>query len=112
MLMLNIYHLILFCVCSNIIQAHLENVHDIQSKISVLTWWAGSSLGDDDIFVEEATYSHTVFQNYLNTSLPEGTTVFVSVKACNNAGMLVYPSLPHSFTQTNLEVGTLIDVNQ
>ena len=104
-------HLILFGVCSNLIQAHLENVHDIQSKISVITWWAGSSAGDDDIFVEQVAHSHTVLQKYLNTYLADGTTIFVSVKACNNAGMIVYLKLPNSPTCTNDKAVTLIDIS-
>ena len=74
---------------SDLIEAHLENVHDIQSGLSIISWWAGTSAGDSDVFTEEKTHSHTIQQRSLNTALSEGTTVYTTVKVCNKAGRMI-----------------------
>ena len=61
-------------------------MHDIQSDLSIISWWAGTSGGDSDVFAEETTHSQTVLQRGLNTALTEGTTVYTAVKVCNKAG--------------------------
>ena len=73
---------------SNTVSVHLDNVHDLQSGISAVIWWAGTAPGDMDVFTEKTAHSHTVLQHTLNTSLPDGTSIYVSVKACNNAGTM------------------------
>ena len=79
-------HVFQNCVDSDLVQAHLENVHDMQSGISSITWWAGTNPEDEDIFSEQISHSHTVLQHTLNSVLSAGTTVYVTVKVCNNAG--------------------------
>ena len=64
----------------------MENAHDLESELSIITWWAGTSPGDSDVLGEEVTHSHTVLQRGVNAPLADGTTVYTTVKVCNKAG--------------------------
>ena len=61
-------------------------MHDIQSGLATVYWWAGTTPQGSDIFPEEMSPSHTVLQKTLSTGLSEGTTVYVTLGVCNKAG--------------------------